>query len=100
MMLSLEINYKTDLDVISFFPVENAVHSSFELWFQVAAASLKMKHSVLILEEKIPFPQYNDKARWDQGDHWLWLHPRSLSTLKVANSTEFSAFKSLLKNSK
>ena len=67
MIFSLEINREKDLDIISFFHVENAIHFSDELWPKVLAASLKMKHSALILEQKIEFPVINLKARWDQG---------------------------------
>jgi hypothetical protein len=100
MIYSLEINHKKDLDIILFFHVKNAVHFSDDLWPKVLAASLKMKHSALILEHKIEFPVIDLKARWDQGENWLWLHPRALSTLLIANPTSFRDFKTLLKLSK
>lgn len=58
MNFSLEINHKDSLDVISLFPLENAVTFPQELWFQVLSSSLRMKHEVLILEEPlINFPR-------------------------------------------
>src|SRR6476620_2799933 len=101
MILSLEINHQKDLDVISFFPVENAVHCSQDLWFEVLTSSLKMKHSVLIREsENDLFPVWNNSQRWQTGDNWCWLHPRALSTITQSYPTSFNAFKTLLMNSK
>lgn len=101
MILSLEINFEKDLDVISFFSVENAVHCSQELWFEVLISSLKMKHSVLIREsENGPFPEWDKSKRWQTGDNWCWLHPRALSTITQSYPSSFNAFKTLLTNSK
>lgn len=101
MILSLEINHQNDLDMISFFPVKNAVHCSQDLWFEVLCASLKMKHSVLIREsENGSFPEWNKSQRWDTGDNWCWLHPRALSTISKSYPQSFNDFKTVLTTSK
>lgn len=101
MILSLEINKQKDLDVISFFRVENAIHADLELWFSIIQTSLKMKHSVLIFErENTPFPEWNSSQRWATGDNWCWLHPRALSTISKSYPLPFNDFKTLLINSK
>lgn len=101
MILSLEINHKHDLDVISFFRVENAVHADSNLWFSILQTSLKMKHSVLIFERKnTPFPEWSPSRRWDTGDNWCWLHPRALSVISESYPKSFNEFKTVLINSK
>jgi len=101
MILSLEINYQNDLDVLSFFRVKNAIHADSQLWFSTLQTSLKLKHSVLIIEsENAPFPQWNPSRRWDTGDNWCWLHPRALSIISERYPFSFPEFKSFLKDSK
>jgi len=101
MILSLEINYQNDLDVLSFFRVKNAIHADSQLWFFTLQASLKLKHSVLIIEsENTPFPQWNPSRRWDTGDNWCWLHPRALSIISERYPCSFPEFKSFLIHSK
>lgn len=101
MILSLEINQQKDLDVMSFFRVKNAVHADRDFWFFMLQTSLKMKHSVLILEsEKTPFPQWNSSRRWEVGENWSWLHPRALSVISECYPCSFDEFKTFLKNSK
>lgn len=104
MNFSLEINHKDSLDVISLFPLKNAVTFPQELWFQVLSSSLRMKHEVLILEEPLDhFPSWDKARRWATGDNWCWLAPRSLSVITEAyhkNPLSFREFKALLTNSK
>ena len=104
MKFSLEINHSDCLDVISFFPQKHAVTFPEELWFQVLSSSLRLKHEVLILEEPlIQFPSWDKKKRWEAGDNWCWLTPRSLRIITEAyhkNTLSFEEFKTLLKHSK
>lgn len=104
MKFSLETNHTDSLDVISLFPLKHAVTFPQELWFQVLSASLRSKHEVLILERPLTqFPSWDKKKRWDTGDNWCWLAPRSLRIITEAylkSSSSYEEFKTLLKNSK
>jgi hypothetical protein len=101
MILSLEINHQKDLDVISFFRVKNGVQCPPELWFSVIQTSLKMKHSVLLIEsENTPFPQWDPSKRWQAGDNWCWLHPRALSVISERYPSSYQDFKTFLMHSK
>lgn len=103
-MLFIQIHHQKNLDVFSFFTVKNAVQCPDEFWFQAITSSLKMKHSVLILEAPTtPFPEWNAAKRFVVSDNWSWLAPRGLSLITEAyrqNSMTFQQFKIFLKNSK
>lgn len=103
-MLFLQIHQQKNLDVFSFFPVKNAIQCPDELWFHSITASLKMKHSVLILESEIdPFPEWDEAKRFVVSDNWCWLAPRGLSLVTEAYRQKpmtFQEFKIFLKQSK
>lgn len=89
--------------IISFFPVEHSIACPEHLWFEVIASSLRMKKSVLILEEKIPLPERNPSARWEVGPKWISLTPRSLGPIVQSYGskfTDFPSFKQFLSTSK
>lgn len=103
-MLYIQISYQKDLDVFSLFPVKNALQCPDDLWFEAITSSLKLKHSVLILEEEMPYlPQWDPAKRFDSSDNWSWLAPRGLSLISEAyrkKSQTFQEFKIHLKSSK
>jgi hypothetical protein len=87
MILSLQINYQESLDVFSFFKVEHAIICPYDLWFHCLCASLRMKHSVLLLEKSFAeLPLWDSKQRWQTGDNWCWLAPRSLKAISCTYS--------------
>jgi hypothetical protein len=97
MSLSLVINYQKNLDVISLFRLEDAIHADDELLPSMLQASLRMKHSILIFETKnIPFPVWNISRRWDYGDNWFWLHPRARSILSECYHFSYGELKTFL----
>lgn len=103
-MLFIQIHHQKNLDVFSFFPVKNALQCPDDLWFEAISSSLKMKHSVLILETpNTPFPEWDEAKRFVVSDNWCWLAPRGLSLIAEAyrqNSMTFQQFKIFLKQSK
>lgn len=97
MILTLEINYEKDLDLLSFLPRENAIKAPGDSWFQCIEASLRMKHSVLIVTGEIPSTQIIDQTkRWVVGPDWIWLAPRSLSFISTAYQNKPMSFLELL----
>ena len=92
------------VDIFCFFETPHSINCPTELWFQVLCSSLRMKHEVLILEEKVvEFPGWDPKRRWDLGDNWCWLSPRSLSVISKAyaqKALNYQEFKQFLKSSK
>jgi hypothetical protein len=83
MTLSLEINFKENLDVFSFFPVNHAIFCPESLWFRCVLTSLRMKHSVFILNSPlIDFPSHETNQRWIHGEDWCWLSTRSSGPLR------------------
>ena len=94
----------TDTDIICFFRVENAVTADETLWWKTLTASLRGKRSVLILEQNLSsLPAWDHSQRWQCGDNWCWLTPRSLSVISQAyghNPMTFQDFKSFLINYK
>jgi len=104
MKLFLQIQYQKNLDVFTLYEVPAATSIPKEVWFQSICASLKMKHSVLILEsESMPFPKVDESKRWVASDHYSWLSPRSLSVISAAyldKPMNFHQFKSFLISSK
>ncbi len=103
-MLYIQISYQKDLDVFSLFHVKNALQCPDDLWFEAITSSLKLKHSVLILEEEILYlPRWDPAKRFDSSDNWSWLAPRGLSLISEAyrkKSRTFQEFKIHLKSSK
>ena len=104
MILSLKFNSKDNLTLMAFFRMDHAISCPSQNWFLCLTAALKQKQSVLILEEPSEnLPVWDSKQRWDSGDNWCWLAPRSLGELtKVypAYRVDYSEFKSSLMNSK
>lgn len=104
MILSVEINFQKDLDLISFSSRENAIHAPVDEWFSCLCSSLRMKHSVLITETLLnEIPSIDTTKRWVVGDNWCWLAPRSLSVITAAykaNPMTFSQFIEFLRSSK
>jgi hypothetical protein len=92
------------LDLLTFYHVPNAVSCPSDLWFPTICASLRMKHAVLILEQKLEqFPVWEESLRWMTGDNWSWLAPRSLSVIQAAyiqTGPKFHEFKKFLNSSK
>ena len=104
MKLFLQIQYQRNLDLFTFYTTKSSVSIPEEHWFQAISASLRMKHSVLILEtENMLFPVVDESKRWVATDHYLWLSPRSLSVISAAylnKAMNFHEFKSFLTTSK
>lgn len=102
MILSLEI--KSTVDNYSFFEVPNSISCPSELWFECVCASLKRKQSVLILEAPlVSMPVIDGARRWQTGDNWSWLTPRSLSVVLAAYQdklVKYEDFKIFLSSSK
>lgn len=92
------------IDVICFFHIEKAIEVDSSLWWEIIRANLKIKHSVLILESDIQsFPTWDSSQRWQVGENWCWLTPRSLNVISSAyknNPMKFQDFKNFLKNNK
>lgn len=100
----LSIPSLVDTDIFCFFRVNHAVTADENLWWKMICASLRGKRNVLILESKISaWPLYHPKERWQTGDNWSWLTPRSLSVISSAydfSPMSFQDFKSFLTTSK
>lgn len=92
------------VDVFCFFTVKNGISCDESLWWSAITASLRMKHEVLILETEIQgFPSWDPSKRWQVGENWSWLSPRSLTVISDTcspNHLDYQAFKKFLKNSK
>ena len=83
MNLWIQLNYHEKLDVYSFFSVKHSVKCPEALLFDAICASLKIKKSVLILEEEFEtFPQWDPNKRFVAEDKWCWLAPRSLGFIQ------------------
>ncbi len=98
-MISLQLNFEEKLDVLTWYHMENAIHCSSSLWFSLVCASLRLKHSILIIEKPLAlFPHWNPESRWCTGENWSWLSARSLGPLvlkfnePVTNYQEFRSF--------
>jgi hypothetical protein len=104
MKLFLQVQFKTNLDLFTFYEVPSAIEIPSEVWFQALCASLKMKHSLLLLETNFSdFPVWDESRRWVASDNYFWLSPRSLSVIQAAymkNDMDFQQFKSFLLSSK
>lgn len=92
------------VDVFCFFSSQHSVSCPPELWFESICTSLRMKHEVLVLEAGVSdYPAWDSSKRWVTDEHWIWLAPRSLSTLLEANGAltmTYPLLKTFLKNSK
>jgi hypothetical protein len=99
--MNLEIN---QTDIFCFFHTENATSLPQEYWLKAIASSLKMKKNVLILESHFSIlPAIDFTHRWQAGDEFLWLAPRSLSVLLEAHKAipvTYEALKKLLLSTK
>lgn len=92
----IELPSCSDIDMICFFRVENAVHADEKLWWKALTASLRGKRSVLILESNLSsFPALDKSQRWQTGDNWCWLTPRSLSVISKAYTHRYLNFEEL-----
>jgi hypothetical protein len=104
MKLFLQVQFKENLDLFTLYEVPCGIEIPREVWFQSLCASLKMKHSVLVLESNFStFPLWDETKRWVVADQYLWLSPRGLSIILEAyraNVMNFQQFKSFLINSK
>jgi hypothetical protein len=77
-------------DMFCFFQSEKSVSASRDLWVKAVCTSLKLKRNVLLLERPLPSaPELNFSSRWQVGEYYLLLTPRSLSVFLEA-SKEFS----------
>jgi len=86
-------------DIFCFFQTDNSIKIPGEFWLHAITTSLKMKKNVLLLEENLPLPPaINSVLRWQVGDEYLWLAPRSLSVLLGAPNTISVSYKNI-KNS-
>ncbi|WPU65495.1 hypothetical protein [Peredibacter starrii] len=94
----------TDFDIICFFRVNHAIHADEKLWWKTLTGSLRGKRSVLILESEVSsFPAMDKTQRWQLGDNWCWLTPRSLSVISNGysnSSMNIRELKSFLTNYK
>lgn len=100
----IQFEIKPNLDVFCFFSCTDAVSIPEREWFNAVLASLKLGREVLILEE-IPnsWPELNFSSRWEVGDNWTWLAPRSrrvLSETYTHFSTDLISIKQSLRSSK
>lgn len=89
-----KINFSTiNTDVFCFFHSVNAVKVPENFWFHAITSSLKLKKDVLILEHNMTvFPSINTTQRWQVGDGFLWLAPRSLSVLFEATNVKQDSY--------
>jgi hypothetical protein len=103
-MISLQLNFEEKLDILSLYHVERAIHCSPALWFSLVCASLRLKHSILIIEVPLEiFPKLNLESRWSTGEKWSWLSPRSLGPITSAftdTSTNYQEVRDFLNSSK
>jgi hypothetical protein len=104
MILSLQVHYQKNLDLMAFFARENAILCPPDLWFETLCASLRLKHSILIYDHlQEGMPEIDPRHRWQTGDNWSWLSPRSLNVVSDAydgNMMNYIDLKQFLKNSK
>ena len=83
-------------DIFCLFESKNTIKLPSEAWLNSIVCSLKMKTNVLILKEhRAQPPVLNISQRWQVGDDFLWLAPRSLSVLLEAPHDISSSYDSL-----
>jgi hypothetical protein len=85
---SFEVDFSSDTtDLFCFFHSQNSIKVPQEFWLKAVTSSLKLKKNVLILESPITsLPLPTTTARWEVGENYLWLAPRSLSVLLEASN--------------
>ncbi|WP_408098434.1 hypothetical protein ACJVC5_05855 [Peredibacter sp. HCB2-198] len=92
----IDLPENSNFDIICFFRVNHAVQGDSSLWWKTLTASLRGKRSVLILDSNVgSFPAMDKTQRWQVGDNWCWLSPRSLSVISKAYSTSAMDFEQL-----
>lgn len=78
----LQLNPSASLDVFCDFFLIGSVSMDESLLLGAVCASLRMKHSVLLLEHEIlAWPTLDESKMWLVGDNFLWIAPRTLSTI-------------------
>jgi hypothetical protein len=91
-------------DLFCFFKTPTSILVPQETWLLSVCASLKIKKNVLILEEPMTKLSCSDlTVRWQVGERFLWLAPRSLSVLLEAQNEKSNTYirlKDLLSNFK
>jgi len=68
-------------DCFCFFSAPGAVEVPREAFWISVLTSLKMKKNVLILDRPLDCAPFVLSERWVVGEHFLWLAPRSFSTI-------------------
>jgi hypothetical protein len=83
-------------DLFCFFKTPTSILVPEAIWLLSICASLKLKKNVLILEEPLTkLPSLDITSRWQVGERFLWLAPRSLSVLLEAQNKKTSTYESL-----
>jgi hypothetical protein len=97
----LQINYQKSLDVLAFYERDHSLKCPSHLWFQVIQSSLKLRHTLIILEEpSAPIPIVHSTNRWGVNETSSWLTPRSLGPLTELNPHSYQELKNYLRTSK
>ncbi len=74
-------------DIFCFFSTAHAAVLPMEHWHLAVSTSLKMKRNVLVLERPLKqLPDLTMTQRWQIGENFLWLAPRSLSVFLEAHN--------------
>jgi hypothetical protein len=91
-------------DVFCFFLASKSFVVPESHWHLAVSTSLRMKREVLLLEEPLKqLPELNRTQRWQVGEKYLWLSPRSLSVFLMAHNEipfTYDAIKKILETSK
>lgn len=91
-------------DVFCFFHSENSIVVPGDQWVNSLCASLKLKRNVLVLEVPLELaPELNLTQRWQIGEGFLWLTPRSMGVFFEAAkqfSGSYTSVKAFLSTSK
>lgn len=94
----------SNTDIFCFFLTENSAVVPVSHWHLAVSTSLRMKREVLILEKPLQqLPEINKTQRWQAGENYLWLAPRSLSVFLMAQnevSVTYDTIKKILISSK
>ncbi len=91
--INIEIN---QTDIFCFFHSENAICVPEKFLLQAVVSSLKIKKNVLIVEEHLAdISALDTSSRWQVGEEFLWLAPRSLSVLLEALDDISDSYKSM-----
>jgi hypothetical protein len=91
-------------DIFCFFFAEKSVVVPEYHWHLAVSTSLRMKREVLLLEAPLKqLPELNKTQRWQVGEKYIWLAPRSLSVFLMAYNEipgTYDAIKKMLETSK